>query len=1116
MATLDKSVADVEVAAAFTSLSIAYEKHEHRELPTTEDVIAELSHLPKLGARLHAAGIGGKKWNLRFATEDVLANTLKVTKGSVSPLCVMHDAKNEVRLVLDKALVDTAQVNCHPLCNDQTYSIKSDDLLTFVRHYKHEPIIVDFAAQMEEPTATTEKVKALRPRRRRRKNRGTEGQRGNVRHEEGELRRLIWERVQQFLDRNLKAIGVKNCYFPMFVTKDKLEKEKEHLEGFAPEVAWVTKSGNSELKDPIAIRPTSETIMYPAFKNWIRSHRDLPMKLNQWNNVVRWEFKNPTPFLRTREFLWQEGHTAHATKEEADEEVRAVLDFYAACYEELLAVPMAATSHMLGQNFGKMFGIAAEYEDGKKLIPWQNSWGFTTRSLGVMIMVHGDDKGLVLPPRVAPTQVIVVPIPFKNQDEVEEIFAKADEIVAKLTEAGVRIEADKRRVYTPGWKYNHWELKGVPLRFEVGPKDIAKKQVRVVRRDNGAKEDIPEAELATRIPALLEQIQQDMLERATAQRDSHIREVTDWKDFVPSLQDGCMALTPFCNEIEWEEIVKTKSREESLALMGLEDEAENTATSAAAKTLCIPFKKNGRTPWLPTPSASLVANRPSAGCSGAAATREMHGHKAESVSMAVHGPLHCLGWILFAVLLLNSVKKADASSYVNPSPEGESWAPCGFAAEQLAAEGNGSTYGSCLACDPTNFECPPKCQSLINAMYKQCDGVYAPQDQYFDPTHTLNGYWNDNFGHIDDSQFSAFSLKLSDDQREFQQLARKFAREEMIPKEKHYDQTMEYPQEIFEKAWELGLVNTHVPEKFGGLGLGSLDGCIIGEELAYGCTGMATAMEANGLATAPLLVAGSDEQNRKYLGRLVEEPVQAAYCVTEPGAGSDVAAAKTSAVKKGDKWVINGSKMWITNGGVAKWYFVLAKTDSNANAGSAFTGFIVDADTPDVAVPEENMLGDVGYGFKIAMQAFDITRPPVAIGAVGLARRAFDEARKYALERKTMGAPIAMHQAIQFMLADMATGIEAGRQLTYKAAYEIDCGRKNTMYASMAKRFAGDHANQVTTDAIQIFGGAGFNTEYPVEKLFRDAKIYQIYEGTSQIQRMIIAKEMFSRQTMDP
>ncbi|KAG6586914.1 Medium-chain specific acyl-CoA dehydrogenase, mitochondrial precursor [Phytophthora cinnamomi] len=461
--------------------------------------------------------------------------------------------------------------------------------------------------------------------------------------------------------------------------------------------------------------------------------------------------------------------------------------------------------------------------------------------------------------------------------------------------------------------------------------------------------------------------------------------------------------------------------------------------------------------------------------------------KHTALSIAVHGPLHCLGWILFAILLLNAVKKTDASSFVNPSPEGNSWAPCAFA-QQIAAEATAP-------------------QSLRQASRACCVCTLGAR-----------GFALER--HIDDAQFSAFSLKLSDEQREFQQLARKFAREEMIPREKHFDQSMEYPQEIFE-GLGAGPRERTCP-KFGGLGLGSLDGCIIGEELAYGCTG-ATAMEANGLATA-----------------LAAQPVQAAYCVTEPGAGSDVAGAKTTAVKKGDKWVINGSKMWITNGGVAKWYFVLAKTDANASAGSAFTGFIVDADSPgisvgrkeinvgqrcsdtrgitfeDVVVPEENVLGDPGYGFKIAMQAFDITRPPVAIGAVGLARRAFDEARKYALERKTMGVPIAMHQAIQFMLADMATGIEAGRQLTYKAAYEIDCGRKNTMYASMAKRFAGDHANKVTTDAIQIFGGAGFNTEYPVEKLFRDAKIYQIYEGTSQIQRMIIAKEMFSRQSMDP
>lgn len=396
------------------------------------------------------------------------------------------------------------------------------------------------------------------------------------------------------------------------------------------------------------------------------------------------------------------------------------------------------------------------------------------------------------------------------------------------------------------------------------------------------------------------------------------------------------------------------------------------------------------------------------------------------------------------------------------------------------------------------------------------------------------------FYHLDDSVLDGVSFKLTDDQRSFQETARKFAREEMIPKEKHYDTTMEFPREIFNKAWDLGLCNSHIPMQYGGLGLGALDGCIIGEELAYGCTGMMTALEANNLAIAPVLVAGNEEQCSKYLGRLTEEPLQAAYCVTEPGAGSDVASAKTTAVKKGDKWVLNGSKMWITNGGVADWYFVLAKTDPNASAGKAFTGFIVDANTPgitvgrkeinigqrcsdtrgitfeDVQVPVENVLGSVGNGFKIAMQAFDHTRPPVASGAVGLARRAFDEAWKYSLERKTMGQPIAAHQAISFMLSDMATGIEASRLLVYKAAYEIDCGRKNTMLASMAKQFAGDHCNQVATNAVQIFGGAGFNTEYPVEKLFRDAKIYQIYEGTSQIQRMIIAKEIFSKQTLEP
>ena len=392
----------------------------------------------------------------------------------------------------------------------------------------------------------------------------------------------------------------------------------------------------------------------------------------------------------------------------------------------------------------------------------------------------------------------------------------------------------------------------------------------------------------------------------------------------------------------------------------------------------------------------------------------------------------------------------------------------------------------------------------------------------------------------DDFGAGGFSLQLSEEQAALQGLARQFAVNDVIPVAAQYDQTMEFPREVFNQAWELGLVNTHIPEAYGGLGLGCLEGCIIGEELAYGCRGIMTAMEANGLAEAPVIIAGTHEQKAKYLGRMTEEPLQAAYGVTEPGAGSDVAGLATTAVKKGDEWVLNGQKMWITNGGVANWYFVLAKTDATAKTGSAFTGFIVDGDTPgitvgrkeinlgqrcsdtrgitfeDVVVPDANRLGAEGKGFGVAMGAFDHTRPPVASGAVGLARRAMQEALEYATTRKTMGTMIAGHQAVSFMLADMAMGIEASRMLVYKSAYEIDNGRKNTLFASMAKAFAGDHANKVAADAVQIFGGNGFNTEYPVEKLMRDAKIYQIYEGTSQIQRMIIARELIARGDLHP
>lgn len=403
--------------------------------------------------------------------------------------------------------------------------------------------------------------------------------------------------------------------------------------------------------------------------------------------------------------------------------------------------------------------------------------------------------------------------------------------------------------------------------------------------------------------------------------------------------------------------------------------------------------------------------------------------------------------------------------------------------------------------------------------------------------HLLRSALRKNSSSILFRKFSAtpslgISFDLSDTSRELQDLARKFTKEEIIPKAAQYDKTGEYPWDIVKKAHEVGLLNCHIPASLGGMELSTFDGSILAEELAYGCSGVKTALEACSLAQAPVIIAGNDEQKKKYLGRCIEEPIVCAYGVTEPGAGSDVSGLKTKAEKKGDEYVINGQKMWITNGGVASWYFVLARSnpDPKASASKAFTAFIVDRDTPgltpgrkeinmgqrasdtrgitfeDVRVPKENVLGGEGQGFKIAMATFDKTRTPVAAGAVGLAQRCLDEATKYALERKAFGVYIAQHQAVAFLLADMAIGIETSRLAYYKAALEVDKGGRNSYYASIAKALSADVANKCATDAVQIFGGNGFNTEYPVEKLMRDAKIYQIYEGTAQIQRLIISR----------
>lgn len=375
----------------------------------------------------------------------------------------------------------------------------------------------------------------------------------------------------------------------------------------------------------------------------------------------------------------------------------------------------------------------------------------------------------------------------------------------------------------------------------------------------------------------------------------------------------------------------------------------------------------------------------------------------------------------------------------------------------------------------------------------------------------------------------SINFQLSDEQKLMQETAKDFAVNEIRPVAEHHDRDSIFPREIINKAWELGLMNTTIPEAYGGAELDFLSGSIIEEQLSWGCSGIATSIFTNGLASMPVELGGSEEIKKKYLTQLVEEPKLASFCLTEPEAGSDVASMKTTAIKKGDKYVLNGSKCFITNGSHADWYTVYAKTDPDAGHRgiSAFVvekdwGVVVDkkedklgqraSDTAmvsfsDVEVPAENLLGEENAGFKLAMMTLDRTRPGVAAMATGIQQASLDAAVDYAKERIQFGVPIAMHQAIQFMIADMATKLEASRLLYMKSAWLLDNGLRNSLVASHAKRFAADSAMETAVDAVQVFGGYGFIKEYPVEKFMRDAKIMQLYEGTSQIQRLVIAKE---------
>jgi prolyl-tRNA synthetase len=401
----------------------------------------------------------------------------------------------------------------------------------------------------------------------------------------------LWENIQQALDRRFKATGHVNAAFPLLIPQSFIEREKAHVEGFAPELAVVTIGGGKKLEEPLVVRPTSETIIGHAYARWIQSYRDLPVLINQWNSVVRWELRTKM-FLRTLEFFWQEGHTAHATYDEAEAETRQMLDVYTDFAVNEAAIPVipgrksaserfagadqtysieammgdgkalqSGTSHNLGQNFARSFDIRYLDKEGKLQHCWTTSWGLSTRFIGAIIMVHGDDQGLILPPRLAPFQVVVVPI-FKTDDEKAVVFETARRLVKELVDAGLRVKLDEREGMTPGFKFNDWEMRGVPLRIEIGPKDVAKGSVVLARRDKPGREGksfVEQAGLPQVVAGMLADIQQSLYDRALAFREAHTREVTGYDEFKTAIEEG-FASAHWCGSSECEAQIKEQTK----------------------------------------------------------------------------------------------------------------------------------------------------------------------------------------------------------------------------------------------------------------------------------------------------------------------------------------------------------------------------------------------------------------------------------------------------------------------------------------------------------------------------------------------------------------------------
>jgi prolyl-tRNA synthetase len=396
----------------------------------------------------------------------------------------------------------------------------------------------------------------------------------------------LWEKVHDEIDSQIKKFGVKNAYFPLFVPESLLKKEATHVKGFSPEVAWVTQGGDTKLAERLAVRPTSEAIMYDNYAKWIRSWRDLPLKLNQWNNVVRWEFKHPVPFLRTREFLWNEGHTVFATKKEAEAEMSQIIGMYSNFLKDFMALPgligkktesekfagaeytvtielvlpngkaiQGPDFHHDGQIFSKAYGIKFLNENGKEEYAWQNTWAITTRMIGVMLAIHSDNKGLIIPPKMATNQIVIVPILF--DDTKEKVLKKAKEISGKLKEFNAFV--DDRENYKPGFKFNDWELKGIPVRIEIGPKDIENNSVVIARRDSGEKETVKISDLQKKIPAILEDIQKSLYKKAEKHLKESIVKAESYEELKKAIENKKIGLIPYCGSSECEDWIKSET-----------------------------------------------------------------------------------------------------------------------------------------------------------------------------------------------------------------------------------------------------------------------------------------------------------------------------------------------------------------------------------------------------------------------------------------------------------------------------------------------------------------------------------------------------------------------------